>query len=121
VVVQGTSATDDTMTAVTVRIQVPRVGGQVTATTADTITVAHRDGSMTVIHVSASTTYQVVDKASATLADITVGMAVMAEGSLRTDGSIDATTVVGGTIRGNHGWFEQDAAPSASPSGTTEG
>jgi hypothetical protein len=119
VVVQGTSATNNAMTAVTVRIQLPRVGGQVTAKTADTITVSRRDGT-TVIHVSSSTTYQVVDKTSATLADITVGMTIMAEGTQRSDGSIDATTVVGGIIRGGHGWFGREAAPSASPSGTIE-
>jgi hypothetical protein len=121
VAVQGTSATNNAMTAVTVRIQLPRVGGQVTATTADSITVTRRDGSTTVIHLSPSTTYQVADKTSATLADITVGMTVMAEGTQRSDGSIDATTVVGGTVRGGHGWFGPDAVPSASPSGTTEG
>ena len=121
VVVQGTSAANDAMTAVTVRIQLPRAGGQVTAKTADTITVTRRDGTTSVIHVSSSTTYQVVDKTSATLADITVGMTVMAEGTQRTDGSIDATTVVGGMVRGGHGWFGPDAAPGASPSGTTEG
>lgn len=122
VVVQGTSATNNAMTAVTVRIQLPRVGGQVTAKSSDTITVARRDGSTATIHVSSSTTYQVVDKTSASLADITVGMTVMAEGTQRADGSIDASTVVAGTVKaGGRGWFGPFAAPSASPSGTTEG
>jgi hypothetical protein len=121
VVVQGTSAANNAMTAVTVRIQLPRVGGQVTAKTTDTITVTRRDGSTTTIHVSSDTTYQVVDKTSATLADITVGMTVMAEGSQRSDGSIDASTVIAGSVMGGHGWFGPDTAPSASPSGTTQG
>jgi Domain of unknown function (DUF5666) len=121
VVVQGTSATDSAMTAVTVRIQLPRVGGQVTAKTVDTITVTRRDGSTTTIHVSSTTTYQVVDDPSASLADITVGMIVMAEGTQRADGAIDASTVVGGSVKaGGRGWLGPFAAPSASPSGTTE-
>lgn len=115
VVVQGTSAANNAMTAVTVRIQVPRAGGQVTAKTADSITVTRRDGSTTVIHVSSSTTYRVVDETSATLADITVGMIIMAEGTQRSDGSIDATTIVGGIGRGGHGRFGREAAPGATP------
>ncbi|MET1231790.1 MAG: DUF5666 domain-containing protein [Candidatus Limnocylindrales bacterium] len=122
VVVQGTSATNNAMTAVTVRIQLPRVGGQVTAKTGDTITVARRDGSTTTIHVSASTTYQIVGSQSASLADIKVGMIVTAEGTQRADGTIDASTVVGGGVKpGGRGWFGPYAAPSASPSGTIEG
>ena len=125
VVVQGASATNNAMTAVTVRIQVPRVGGQVTATSADTITITRRDGTTTTIHVSSSTTYQVAGQTSASLSDVTVGMIVVAEGTQRADGSIDATTVVAGTVMGGRGWFEPyttpNAAPSASPSGTTEG
>ena len=113
------------MTAVTVRIQVPRVGGQVTATSADTITITRRDGTTTTIHVSSSTTYQVAGQTSASLTDVTVGMIVVAEGTQRADGSIDATTVVAGTVMGGRGWFgpytAPNAAPSASPSGTTEG
>ncbi len=122
VVVQGTSATTDAMTAVTVRIQLPRVGGQVTAKTSDSITVVRRDGSTATIHVSSATTYLVADTTSATLADVTVGMIVMAEGTQRADGTIDASTVVGGSMRsGGHGWFGPSAVPSASPSGTIEG
>jgi hypothetical protein len=125
VVVQGTSAANNAMTAVTVRIQLPRVGGQVTAKSADTITIARRDGSTTTIHVSSSTTYEVAGQTSANLTDVTVGMILVAEGSQRADGSIDATTVVAGTVMGGHGWFGPDTAPnpapSTSPSGTTEG
>jgi hypothetical protein len=121
VVVQGTSATNNAMTAVTVRIRLPRVGGEVTATSADTINITRRDGSTTTIHVSSSTTYQVAGQTSASLADVTVGMIVVAEGMQRADGSIDATTVVAGTVMGGRGWFGPYSAPSASPSGTTEG
>ena len=59
---------------------------------------------------------------SATLADISVGMIVMAEGPQRADGSIDATTVVGGTVmRGGRGFYGPGATPNASPSDTTNG
>ncbi|HEY8199662.1 MAG TPA: DUF5666 domain-containing protein [Candidatus Limnocylindrales bacterium] len=122
VIVQGASASNNAMTAATVRVQLPRVGGQVTAKDADSITVTRRDGTTTTIHVSAGTTYQVVDAPSATLADISVGMIVMAEGSQRADGSIDATTVVGGNVmRGGRGFYGPSATPNASPSDTTNG
>jgi hypothetical protein len=125
VVVQGTSAVNDAMTAVTVRIRLPRVGGQVTAKSADTITIARRDGSTSTIHVSSATTYQVAGQTSASLTDVTVGMILVAEGTQRADGSIDAATVVAGTVVGGQGWFGPNTAPnpapSASPSGTSEG
>ncbi len=122
VIVQGTSATNNAMAAATVRIQLPRLGGQVTAKDADSITVTRRDGTTTTIHVSTATTYQVGGTPNATLADISVGMIVMAEGSQRADGSIDATTVVGGTgMRGGRGFFGPSATPNASPSDTTNG
>lgn len=121
VVVQGTSATANTMTAVTVRIQLPRVGGTVSAKTADTITIQRGDGTSTALHVSGSTTYQVAGATNATLADVTVGMSLIAEGTQRADGSIDATTIVAGArMRGGRGGMWQ-TTPDATSSGTTEG
>ena len=84
-----------TFTAITVRIQPAEIGGIVTGKTGDSITVKHGDGSTTVIHVTAKTTYEHKGKDAATLTDIAVGDRVSAEGTLRADGSIDATSVEG--------------------------
>ena len=67
--------------------------GEVSAKTADSITIKHRDGSTTVIHVTAKTTYEKKGKDPASLADIVVGDRVEAEGILRADGSMDAVEV----------------------------
>ncbi|HEY8167615.1 MAG TPA: DUF5666 domain-containing protein [Candidatus Limnocylindrales bacterium] len=124
VLVQGTAATNATMTAVNVRIQQPRVGGTVTEKTADTITIQRRDGTTTTVHVSGTTSYRVAGQESASLADVTVGMRLIAEGAQRSDGSLDASSVVAGsTFRGpgRGSWPGSDAAPSASPATTSEG
>ena len=108
----------------------PSVGGQVSAVSCNTITVTQRDGTSATIHVDSATTYQVEGVTTATLSDIKVGNFVVAQGTLRTDGSLDAATVAsgfhGGPGRGGHGhgmgpddWNNGGAAPSASPSATT--
>jgi Domain of unknown function (DUF5666) len=94
VTAQGT-VSGDTFTAITVRIQPAEVGGTVTGKTSDSITVKHGDASTTVIHVTSKTTYEHKGKAAATLADVAVGDRVSAEGTLRPDGSLDATSVQG--------------------------
>jgi hypothetical protein len=95
VIAQGT-ATADSFTATTVRVALPAVAGEVSAKTADTITIKRRDGSTTVIHVTDKTTYEVRGKDAAALADIAVGDRVEAEGVLRADGSMDAAAVESG-------------------------
>jgi hypothetical protein len=95
VIAQGT-ATADAFTATTVRVSLPAVAGEVSAKTSDTITIKHRDGSTTVIHVTDKTTYEVRGKDAAALADIAVGDRVEAEGVMRADGSMDAAAVEGG-------------------------
>jgi hypothetical protein len=85
----------DTFTAITVRIQPVELGGIVTGKTSDSITVKRGDGSTAVIHVTSKTTYEHKGKDAATLADVAVGDRVSAEGTLRADGSIDATSVEG--------------------------
>ena len=92
---QGTTS-GDTFTAITVRVSLPDVAGEVSAKTADSITIKRRDGSTTVIHVTDKTTYEVRGKDPASLADIAVGDRVGAEGLLRPDGSMDAATVESG-------------------------
>lgn len=70
----------------------PNAGGEVTAVSGSSITVSRRDGSTTTINVNAGTTYQ-VNGAAATLADVEVGMVLMAQGTENADGSLTATEV----------------------------
>jgi hypothetical protein len=107
VAAQGT-VSGDTFTAITVRIQPAEIGGVVTGKTGDSITVKRGDGSSAVIHVTAKTTYEHKGKDAATLADVAVGDRVSAEGTLRADGSIDATSVEGQAPK------VKKAAPAAS-------
>ena len=95
VAAQGTTS-GDTFTAITVRVSLPDIAGEVSAKTKDSITIKHRDGSTTVVHVTDKTTFEVRGKESATLADITVGDRVAAEGTVRADGSMDAVAVEAG-------------------------
>ena len=125
-----TKATDGTFSITRIVVVVPTQGGEVTAKTSDTITVTRRDGTTATIHVGSSTTYTVQGVTIATLADIAVGMHLRAEGTLNSDGSLDASRVMAGTGghdgpgfgpgfgsggRGpGHGW-DDDANPGASP------
>ena len=102
-----------TFTASRIVIQPSVAGGVVTAKTSSTITVKGRDDKSTTIHVDSKTTYKVFGKDAATLADIAVGDVVIASGSPRSDGSLDATQVGGGTFK----WGKHDK-PQASPSAT---
>ena len=122
--------TDGTYTITAIRVILPSLDGQVTAINGTTITVTQRDGTAATIHVDASTTYQVEGVTSATLSDVKVGAYIDAEGTLRTDGSLDASVVSSGFRGGpGHGgdWGpghgpgdrDKDAAPSASPSATS--
>jgi hypothetical protein len=92
---QGT-VSGDTFTAITVRVALPDVAGEVSAKTKDSITIKHGDGSTTVVHVTDKTTFEVRDKEAASLADVTVGDRVEAEGTVRADGSMDAVAVEAG-------------------------
>ena len=98
VIAQGTTS-GDTFTAITVRVSLPDVAGEVSAKTKDSITIKHRDGSTTVVHVTDKTTFEVRGKEQASLADIAVGDRVEAEGTVRADGSMDAVAVEAGPKR----------------------
>ena len=92
IVAQGT-VDGTTFTALSVHVAPAQAGGEVIATTKDTVTVKDRGGATTVIHVSGSTTVKVKGKDAATIADIAVGDRVQATGRHRSDGSLDATNV----------------------------
>ena len=124
-----TKASDGSFTIDQVRVVLPIVGGQVTAVGTDSITIDQRGGGSATIHVDASTTYDIDGNATGKLSDITVGSRVVAEGTQRSDGSLDASTVHAGTRTKpgpggmgpmfRAGPWDKDhpgAAPSASPS-----
>lgn len=138
VVAAGERGSDGTLTAATVVVILPRVGGTVSAKTSDSITVERPNGTTVVAHVSASTKFTVRGVSNATLADVQVGMAIVVVGRQRADGSIDAVEIWAGTLGrglgpklgdgfgplfgGRHGrgfglgpWFGPQASPSPSP------
>jgi hypothetical protein len=96
-------ATDGSYSITAIQVILPVVGGQVTAVSGDTITVNGRGGATGTIHVSSTTTYDVNGTSGAKLSDITVGSFAVAEGTLRSDGSLDATVVRGGAAKGRVG------------------
>jgi Domain of unknown function (DUF5666) len=80
-------------------VLLPTAWGEVTATTASTITVERFGGGTTTIHVDDDTTYRVRGVEEASLEDIEVGMGVFAQGTERADGSLDAEHVRAGNLR----------------------
>ena len=92
------------MTAIVVVL--PTVVGEITTIDGDTITVTQPGGTTATIHVDSDTTYRLAGGSGAgSLSDLKVGMVIVAEGTQRSDGSLDAPSVSGGSRR----------APSAAP------
>jgi hypothetical protein len=83
---------DGTWTIDAIAVILPHVGGEVTAIDGSTITLEARDGTTSTITVNGDTTY-LVNGDDATLADVEVGMVLIAEGTEDADGSLTATEV----------------------------
>jgi hypothetical protein len=117
-------ASDGTYTITAISLVLPRVFGQVTATTADTITIKQLGGTTTTIHVSTTTTFQVFGVTKPTIANLTAGMTITAEGTQAADGSFDALSVSGFQFRipqpGNHR-TPGGVKPGSSPATTVPG
>jgi hypothetical protein len=120
-----TRQADGTYTIDAIRVILPSIAGKVSAVDGTTITVTQRDGTSATIHVDGNTTYKVQGVTNPTLSDIKVGAFVGAEGTLRTDGSLDASAVGSGFggrdghgPKGNDGDAD-DATPNASPAPST--
>ena len=115
-------ADDGTYTVTRLVVVLPTIGGEVTAVNGSTITVQRFDGTTGTIHVSGDTTYTVRGVDDASLANVTVGSIVVAEGTERADGSLDAARVASGIGRfhrdGERGWPKAD--PSASPAPSSQ-
>ncbi|MBM4408589.1 MAG: hypothetical protein FJ038_08335 [Chloroflexi bacterium] len=127
----------DAFTATDIHAQPAKIGGEVTATTATSITVTDATGASRTINVSSATTYMIRGDDTPSLGDIDVGDRVVAQGTLKADGSLDATQVAqgrgpgdggpglggrGGHGHGSRGGFDRDgsddddaAEPDASP------
>jgi hypothetical protein len=81
-------------TAQSIDIEQPSVMGKVTAVSGDTISVAGPNGTSETVVASGSTTYT-KSSASATLADVTVGASIFAQGTFASGSTttLDATSV----------------------------
>ena len=115
---------DGTYSIDAVAVIPPHAGGEVTAISGSTITLTQRDGSTATVTVTSSTTFEVNGTEGAALADVEVGMVLVAEGTENSDGSLTATQVraadagllrgPGGPGRHGPGFFGGDgSAPDA--------
>ena len=104
------------------RIQLPRVAGEVTAKDGNTLTVKRFDGTTVKVTVSGNTTYQVRGVNSPSLADIKVGNFIVAEGTQNADGSIEASSVFAAIVSPRKLPGRPFApAPNASPGASSSG
>ena len=122
VVVVGEKATNGNLTATSVTVILPRVGGTVASVSGNTITITRRDGTKLTVHVGADTSIGVGGVEKATVADVKTGMVIAVVGVQRADGSLDATKVRAGQpgkmgdgpkIKGPKDHPNASAAPSA--------
>jgi preprotein translocase subunit YajC len=89
----GTIASDHTsLNADSVTVMLPHLGGKVTAVSGDTITIARPDGSTGTITVNSATTY-FSGSSSTSLAAVTVGSFVDAQGTATSTNALTAMTV----------------------------
>ncbi len=113
-------AADGTYSVTAITVIMPSIAGQISAIDGQTLTVTQPGGTTATIHVDGSTTYR-IDGAAGALSNLKVGSFIVAEGTQRTDGSLDAAGVRGGQFgRGGHGGpgdpdHDGDDAPSVSP------
>lgn len=124
IVATGERAADGSLTASSVWVRLPHVGGTVSATTGTTITLTRRDGTTVTVHIGSGTTIRVAGVENATASDIKKDMAVVVQGTQRADGSIDATAIGAGAFgkgfgRGGHDKVAPDASPAPDASSGT--
>lgn len=117
IALRESKAKDGSFTIDAITVVLPRVFGQVTATTASTITVKQFDGSSLTIHVGSGTAFRIQGVTSATVSSVKVGMTISAEGTKATDGSFDALSVAGGQLRAAFPGpgHKQPGAPNTAP------
>jgi hypothetical protein len=84
IVVEGTTNSDGSLSAVRVTIQEPRVAGQVTAVNGSSYTVTGAFGQSYTVATTSSTTY--VNADGTTASAVQAGTAIIAQGTLSSDG-----------------------------------
>ena len=109
-------AADGSYDVTAIVVVLPTVVGEVTAVDGDTIKVTQPGGTTATIHVDSHTTYR-IDGATGSLSGVKVGSFVIAEGTQRADGSLDAAAIRSGLrpdVRGRGG--PGNVKPSPAPS-----
>jgi hypothetical protein len=86
IVVEGTTNSDGSLSAVRVTIQEPRVAGQVTAVNGSSYTVTGAFGQSYTVAPTSSTTYVNADGTTASASAVKAGVAIIAQGTLSSDG-----------------------------------
>jgi hypothetical protein len=116
---------DGSYTISAIDVVLPSIAGTVTKVDGSTITIERRDGTSATIHVDTDTTYKIAGDDTPALSDIKVDDVIIASGTQRSDGSIDAEAIAAGRMRGD--WFggrgfphggngpNRSAAPSLTP------
>jgi hypothetical protein len=96
-------ASDGSYTVTAIVVVLPTVVGEITKIDGDTITVTQPGGTTATIHVDSGTTYRLAGGTggAGSLSDLKVGMVIAAEGTQRSDGSLDASSVNGGIEKGD--------------------
>ena len=110
-------AADGSYDVTAIVVVLPTVVGEVTAVDGDTIKVTQPGGTTATIHVDSHTTYR-IDGATGSLSGVKVGSFIVAEGTQRTDGSLDAAAIRSGlrpSVRGpgRPGYVKPSPAPSS--------
>ncbi|MFL5710374.1 MAG: DUF5666 domain-containing protein [Chloroflexota bacterium] len=95
-------ASDGTYTVTAVAVVLPTVVGEITKIEGDTITVTQPGGTTATIHVDSSTKYRLAGGSGSggSLSDLKVGVVIAAEGTQRSDDSLDASAIRGGIEKG---------------------
>ena len=109
-------AADGSYDVTAIVVVLPTVVGEVTAVDGDTIKVTQPGGTSATIHVDSHTTYR-IDGATGSLSGVKVGAFLIAQGSQRADGSLDAAAIQSGLrpgVRGHGG--PGNVKPSPAPS-----
>ena len=88
-------AADGSYDVTAIVVVLPTVVGEVTAIDGDTIKVTQPGGTTATIHVDSHTTFR-IDGASGSLSGVKVGAFIVAEGTQRADGSLDAAAIRSG-------------------------
>ena len=106
--VRITLSSTDAVTAVAIDIELAHVGGKVVSVLGNTIVLANRNGVDSTVTVDSTTTYS-VGGASATLAQVTIGSFVFAEGTMSPSATtLDAISVGIGQPRSSYSNRQHD-------------